>query len=51
MANSHSSLAEWQMLLKEHFCWQWVEQRDSLVCWEKEISEICSWESNHVNAE
>jgi len=51
MTNSHSSLAEWQMLLKEHFYWQGVEQRDNLACWEKEISEICNWESDHVNAE
>jgi hypothetical protein len=51
MANPHSSLAEWQILLKGHFCWQWVEQRDKLACWEKEISEICNWESNQVNAE
>jgi hypothetical protein len=50
MTDSHSSLAEWQMLLKEHFCWQWVGQRDNLVCWEKDISEICNWESSSLGA-
>ena len=50
MTNSHTSLAEWQMLLKEHFCWQWVGQTDNLVSWDKDISEICNWESSSLSA-